>query len=294
MRTSITYKEILASLNKWATNELVRKNIKFSLKCDQFVQYLNYSNKLVYPSPRKISFSEQFKVSPENQQGFLQLEMSLKRGEDINCYLSKLTGNAEHIDYLLDGYGIKHFHLGINKKDDFIERTGELALGFVTAKEVFFITTKPHGDDTWYGKDVLEIIHKERPDLIEHARLKNICDIEPKIKSVEDIKLCRKNHLSIAIELDDGAIYFQYDLGTTLAGYSSYHVFNQQNIVRAIMNHINQNIINNFEFIINEISLNIINIIPNLEVLGELTIHYVMGNKLIEKRIPLHLEKRQQ
>jgi hypothetical protein len=294
MRKIITYQEILIALNDWAKSELLSKNIKFNENKDQFIQYLNYFNKLISNNKRKVSCSKCFKVSDENESGLNKLIKKMEKGEDVNCHLSKLIGNAENIDYLLDGYGIKHFHLGVEKEGNFIKRTGELALGFITKEEVFFITTKNHGDDTWYGKDVLEILHKERPDLIEHAKVRGVCGVEPKITSVEDIKLCRKNQLSIAIELDDGTVYFQNDLGTTLAGYSSSHIFNQQHIAESIMNYINENVLQETNSLINSINLKIINIIPNSEILGELSIYHIIDNKFINEIIPLHLEKRKQ
>lgn len=294
MRKIITYQEILIALNDWAKSELLSKNIKFNENKDQFIQYLNYFNKLISNNKRKVSCSKCFKVSDENESGLNKLIKKMEKGEDVNCHLSKLIGNAENIDYLLDGYGIKHFHLGVEKKGNFIKRTGELALGFITKEEVFFITTKNHGDDTWYGKDVLEILHKERPDLIEHAKVRGVCGVEPKITSIADIKYCRKNQLSIAIELDDGTVYFQNDLGTTLAGYSSSHFFNQQHIAKSIMNYINENILQETNSLINSINLKIINITPNSEILGELSIYHIIDNKLINEIIPLHLEKRKQ
>ena len=294
MRKIITYQEILIALNDWAKSELLSKNIKFNENKDQFIQYLNYFNKLISNNKRKVSCSKCFEVSYENESGLNKLIKKMEKGEDVNCHLSKLIGNAENIDYLLDGYGIKHFHLGVEKEGNFIKRTGELALGFITKEEVFFITTKNHGDDTWYGKDVLEILHKERPDLIEHAKVRGGCGVEPKITSIADIKYCRKNQLSIAIELDDGTVYFQNDLGTTLAGYSSSHVFNQQHIAKSIMNYINENILQETNSLINSINLKIINITPDSEILGELLIYHIIDNKLINEFIPLHLEKRKQ
>lgn len=281
MRKIITYQEILIALNDWAKSELLSKNIKFNENKDQFIQYLNYFNKLISNHKRKVSCSKCFKVSDENESGLNKLIKKMEKGEDVNCHLSKLISNAENIDYLLDGYGIKHFHLGVEKEGNFIKRTGELALGFITKEEVFFITTKNHGDDTWYGKDVLEILHKERPDLIEHTKVRGVCGVEPKITSIADIKYCRKNQLSIAIELNDGTVYFQNDLGTTLAGYSSSHFFNQQHIAESIMNYINENILQETNSLINSINLKIINITPNSEILGELSIYHIIDNKLI-------------
>ncbi|SUT94494.1 hypothetical protein [Actinobacillus lignieresii] len=243
------------------------------------------------PKFRKISISKSFSISENNKAGFQLLVNKLEQGKDVNSHLSKLTGNAEHIDYLLDGYGIKHFHLGIFEKDNFMERTGELALAFVTQDEIFFITSKEHGDETWYGKDVLEIIHQERPDLIEHAKVKGVCGIEPKITSVEDIKLFRKNNISIALELDDGTVYFQNDLGTSLAGYSSTHVHEEQNLCIIIMDYINQKLIPSIPYIIHDFTVQIDEFIPNKKIIICLSIIYVIDNNLVSDNIYFDFNK---
>ncbi|HDL5699320.1 TPA: hypothetical protein PXE99_001131 [Mannheimia haemolytica] len=293
MRTTIAYNEILKALNLWASKELSCKHIKHK-PGNEFIQYLNYANKLITPKLRKISISKNFCISENNKTGFQLLVNKLEQGQDVNSHLSKLTGNAEYIDYLLDGYGIKHFHLGIAEKDNFVERTGELALAFVTEDEIFFITSKGHGDDTWYGKDVLEIIHEERPDLIEHAKVKGICGIEPKITSVEDIKYCRQNQLSIAIELDDGTVYFQNDLGTTLAGYSSAHTWEQSMIIDSITHHINTKLLYNIHKIVHTIDIKINKFIPQKEIAGEFIFEFIRENKLAKGKLPFLLEKRKQ
>lgn len=284
MRVKITFDEVKTALNKWAIDEFKTKNIHYNNK-NEFIQYLNYSNKLVSQSPRKIFYSTQFSISNENIAGFKILEDKIKKGENVNKYLSKLTGNAEHIDYLLDGYGIKHFHLGVSEHNDFITRTGELALGFVTENEVFFVIAKQHGDDTWYGKDVLEILHKERPDLISHARVKGVCGIEPKITSVEDIKYCRKNQLSIAIELDDGTVYIQNDLGTSLSGYSSTHTFETNRLCTTIMDYINSELIPSMPNMIYNFTLTIDKFVPSKKIVACLNITYVINTNLVSDNI---------
>ena len=122
MRKIITYQDILIALNDWAKSELLSKNIKFNENKDQFIQYLNYFNKLIYNNKRKVSCSKCFKVSDENESGLNKLIKKMEKGEDVNCHLSKLIGNAENIDYLLDGYGIKHFHLGVEKKRELYKK----------------------------------------------------------------------------------------------------------------------------------------------------------------------------
>ncbi len=288
MIISIQDNDIHQALNEWAKNEFTLKNIKHSPK-EEFIQYLNYSNKLISVQSRKVSFSSEFNISQKNTKGFQQLKMKLEKGENVNSYLSKLIRDAEYIDYLLDGYGIKHFHLGVSEKNGITDRTGELALGLVTNSEVFFVIAKEHGDDTWHGKDVLEVLHRERPDLISHAKIRHMTDISPKINSVEDIRLFRKNQISIAITLDDGTAYFPYDLGPTTAGYSSSYTFKLINLSNAIKNHINGDIIPKLSYFIHKLEVNIINFVIDKQIEFCLSITYIENNQLLKENITLKL-----
>lgn len=187
-----------------------------------FVQYVNYQLKLIEPKPRQVSYSKQFKVSKENLAGFNELVKQIQNGADINCYLSKKSIDPRFSDDLLDNFGVKHFHLGELLKGDFIERTGEIALGFVTLNEIFFISAKMHGighGTIWYEKDVFETIHDERPDLIEHLKYNYVLDIAPVITKPEDLKALTKAHVTCAITLDNGTSYAPPMIARSAAGY---------------------------------------------------------------------------
>ncbi|MGO2279538.1 hypothetical protein [Psychrobacter sp. AOP7-D1-21] len=220
-----TYEDVLNEINSWAKNQLVLKNINFnnSGKIPFFVQYLNYLSKLISSKPRRVNKARNFEVNPENNDGFIELVKAFESGLDINPYLSKGILNAKTIDGMLDNFGVKHFHLGKKLKDKFFKRTGEIALAIVTNDEVFFIVSKQHGKghgDIWYEKDVIEIVHEERPDLIEHCKVSMFEKLSNNISDTNDIKKLRNANLNTAITLDDGISYMPFNLGQSLAGFS--------------------------------------------------------------------------
>ncbi|QHB17236.1 hypothetical protein [Mannheimia pernigra] len=131
----------------------------------------------------------------------------------------------------------------------------------------------------------MEILHKERPDLISHARVKGVCGIWPKITSVEDIKYCRKNQLSIAIELDDGTVYIQNDLGTSLSGYSSTHTFETNRLCTTIMDYINSELIPSMPNMIYNFTLTIDKFVPSKKIVACLNITYVINTNLVSDNI---------
>lgn len=220
-----TYEDALNEINSWAKNQLILKNINFnnSGKIPFFVQYLNYLSKLISSKPRRVNKARNFEVTPENNDGFMELVNAFESGLDINPYLSKGILNAKTIDGMLDNFGVKHFHLGNELEDKFFKRTGEIALAIVTNDEIFFIASKQHGKghgDIWYEKDVIEIVHEERPDLIEHCKVSMFEKLSNDISDTNDIKNLRNANLNTAITLDDGTSYMPFNLGQSLAGFS--------------------------------------------------------------------------
>lgn len=138
-----TYEDALKTINNWAKEQLILKNINFnnSGKVPFFVQYLNYLSKLISSNPRTVEKARNFEINPENYDGFMELVNGFELGLDINPYLSKGILSAEKVDGMLDNFGVKHFHLGNEIENNFFKRTGEIALAIITDDEVFFIAS---------------------------------------------------------------------------------------------------------------------------------------------------------
>lgn len=207
-----TYNDAELAINSWAKEKLTELNIEFDSNGEIpfFIQYLNYRSKLITVRKRTVSYAKNFSVKSENQAGFNTLVALISNGDNVNAYLSKGALKADIVDGMLDNFGIKHFHLGSKLNNEFIERTEEIALGLVTPDEVFFIISKLHGKghgDIWYEKDVLEIIHSERPELIGYRKVSCMENLEPIVSETKDIKELRKQHLVTAVTLSDGTSY---------------------------------------------------------------------------------------
>lgn len=241
---TFTYENAFIALQEWVKGIFIKEKIEYddSGEIPLFIQYLNYHSKLVAIKPRKVNLSKNFSVNAKNQAGLDDLIFKLTNGVDVNSYLSKLSIKADEVDGMLDNFGIKHFHLGKNTENGFIQRTQEIALAIVTDDEVFFITSKLHGkgfSKIWYEKDVLEIIHKERPDLIKHCKVDNLVDISPSISKTKDIRKFRDANINGAITLDDGTCYLPYNLGQTLSGFSLIHTMTMTELAHDICTLVN-------------------------------------------------------
>ena len=214
------------AINEWAISQMEQKGVKFSRNSDNppYCQYLNYQSKIISTKPRNVSLSSKFNIDDANLEGFNNLKSDIAQGKDINPYLSKLINVAKKSDGMLDHFGCKHFHLGkeLETNGVFIERTGPLAIGFVTNREIFFIDVKTHTqdqDDTlWYEQDVIEIIHQERLDLIEKFKVTGFKDISPKFDTPEQIKAMRDINVNTPIVIDENTAYGPINFGNTVAG----------------------------------------------------------------------------
>ncbi|ENV94175.1 hypothetical protein F937_03579 [Acinetobacter calcoaceticus ANC 3680] len=245
MDYKFTYIDTMKAVNSWAKTELFNQSIKVDENRENiyFIQFLNYKNKLVTHKSRKVTFSKSFNVPKEFKKGLHNLVKDLKKGENVNPYLSKASLDASKSDGLLDAFGVKHFHLGTKIKKGFIERTGPIALAFVNEYEVFFIKITQHGHGhgfIWTDPDILEIIHRDRPDLIRSSKF-TLMRVSNPVKSAEDIKTFREINVNSIIELKDGTQYGPHKNGQSLANYK----FEHSNTFRLICKSLEKEIRNN-------------------------------------------------
>lgn len=251
------------AINEWAISQMQQKRVKFSRNSDNspYCQYLNYLSKLISTKPRAVSQSSKFNIDDAYIDGFNNLKSDIVQGKDINPYLSKLINVAKKSDGMLDHFGCKHFHLGNELENNgvFVERTGPLAIGFVTNDEIFFIDVKTHTkdqDDTlWYEQDVIEIIHQERPDLIERFKVTGFKDISPKFDTPEQIKAMRDINVNTHIVIDNTTAYAPMNLGNTLGGLGIQLTMNYINTKKAMAQAI-YSFLNDFKNNVKNVTIN--------------------------------------
>lgn len=223
MRKEFSYDSVSRAIDSFAVNEIKARKLKFDPKAPAYMQLSNYLSKLIKKKPRSVTTSKNFNVPDEHLIGYENLVQRIENGEDVNIYLSKGVNNPMFSDRFLDDYGCVHFHLGKGLDGKYIQRTGPVALAFVTEDEIFFIETKPHGKDfpyTWSNKSVLEILHRERPHFISKNKITTLKDISPKISNEEDIKNLRNNGYAFGVTLDDGSVYMPAKFGPVTVGSS--------------------------------------------------------------------------
>jgi hypothetical protein len=176
-------------------------------------QYLNALFRRVHPRPRKFHQSTQLTVPADLQAGFDLLKEKVEKGDDLTPHLSGLLDKIDFNDPLLNAWKIHHFHLGVkphDKKPGLVERTGPILLGMVQENDFYAIDIIGHGaqgnPEVFYEQDLVEILHKNWPTMMDRYRIKNGKAATPKPTNAE-VKMTRDAGITLITQADDGTLY---------------------------------------------------------------------------------------
>ena len=168
--------------------------------------------------PRDIRKSTNFECPPQYVLGLQRLEQAIQAGQNLTQYRSKGIERGKSLDGLLDYWQIHHFHLGTNLEEDgFVERTGGLLFCVFDEGSAYFIKVGTHDPLQWTEKQLVEIIHRDWPELLDHCRLDSMTLLARSIDS-EALKKIRKANGTTLLEMEDGTVYFEPGWGRTTGG----------------------------------------------------------------------------
>lgn len=188
-------------LNSLATIFLKSVDYLINKNDSSFLQVMNFKFWSIKDSPRKISFAKNFKIPPEYEKGFELLFHKIESGTgELFQHQSRKLFKGNAVDLMLYDFGIHHLHLGI-KKDlkhkKMIQGTSDVVFTYINKTEIFFIKMSVHGE--WHLQKNLKIIHRERPDLIQHRVIKGVMG---NVFKDEEILNLRRNGYSYFLEID--------------------------------------------------------------------------------------------
>ena len=92
-------------------------------------------------------------------------------------FLTDRVNDTEKTDWLLWDYAIHHLHLSQKPgKSGFVKRSDWLLFAIVSDDDVYFVDVRPHRDHgfEWVRQDLLEIVHRNWPALIEDRVLHGV------------------------------------------------------------------------------------------------------------------------
>ena len=182
--------------------------------------YARLNRRIIPPRSRQILKASNF--DPSNHEvGIAKLETAIRNGESLTPYMSSTITDTGYHDSMLDHWGIYHFHLGTELEEggNLIRRTGDVLLCRVDDSHAYFIKVVPHGRNVpapWYQKELIEIIHTNWPESIEHALATGVTGLSPRLNDQEVAELRRKSNIVLFLEMSDGTVYMPPGVGNTL------------------------------------------------------------------------------
>ncbi len=183
--------------------------------------YFDVMRRRISIKKRTIELADCFSCPAELMQGWKTLKANILLGKDLNPYLSKNIRKIKAIDGLLNEWNVHHFHLGVNfnESDKFISRTKHLLFALISDTVIYVIGIFEHGN--WFNEEIVEIIHKNWPKVIDPFKLNGITMNKGSITENQR-KNIREKSVNVCTGLQDGTVYMPLTGGTNVAGGNIY------------------------------------------------------------------------
>ena len=204
--------------------------------------YFNAEKRRPDQRPRNLILSDVFSCPSNLQAGWERLKDMVKDGNDLTPNLSKLVNRINNKDSMLNDWGVHHFHLGENLYGQFMERTGPLLFALVTIESFYAINIFNHA--AWADDDIVEIIHKNWPDVISQYQIKGVISTT-EITESERLTLRAKN-ANAFVTVSDGTVYAPIGGGVVGAGYNLQAIMNtdrQRSTLKALEDHLQSQLV---------------------------------------------------
>ncbi len=194
---------IKKQLDFLATSYLQGLGFRVNKKYGGFQQYLNFQHFRIRDKPRKVSFSKKLNFCSKYIDELENMKQKFEGGAGhIYKHQSRkiLNGGAK-FDHMYHDFGIHHLHLSFEidqKTKSLFKGTKHILAVYVNEDEAFFIDVIEHNE--WHLQSRLELIHNERPDLIEHR----VVDyLKGEILTDEEILALRTNGYSYLLDINN-------------------------------------------------------------------------------------------
>ena len=192
--------------------------IKQRFEIDRVFTFLDLKSKIIEPTPRKIKYSSSFTCLADIEEGLNFLLSKIKNGQSLFPHLSRNIFKAEEQDGMLYDWGIHHLHIGTKqdkKRKRLINGTKQIVYAIFDMEFAYLIAVSNHG--RWADKNLLKIIKKDFPHLIEPHKLQGILGGGENAYSEKEHMLLRKAGVNPITEID-GVCYAPLGGGINTAG----------------------------------------------------------------------------
>lgn len=209
----IAYLRTLLAAQGWSADEVA------GLADDDVpAHYFDAARRRIAAVPRAIVLADNFSCPPQNQAGWDALRQKIRAGQDLNPHLSLRHASLLNPDGLLAEWGAHHFHLGVAPhptQPGFIERSGPLLFGLVASDTFYAIGIFGHGARSFADSDILEIIHRNWPDLIARYKANGVTGGAWTEEQRTNLRRANANVMSV---VSDGTVYMPTTGGVMASG----------------------------------------------------------------------------
>lgn len=139
--------------------------------CDAIpILYFNAIQRRVQPRPRALHIADTFMCPDHLREGWRVLMAKIAEGQELMAHLSKLVRDPECTDAMLNDWGVHHFHLGLDLKNGWAQRTSELVFARITPDAFYAIGIYDHR--SWADDEIVETVHRNWPESISRWQIK--------------------------------------------------------------------------------------------------------------------------
>lgn len=179
--------------------------------------YFNAEKKRPDEKIRKLVLADSFSCPQEVSVGWEKLKERIEAGEDLTLNLSKKIHKYYYKDPMLNDWGVHHFHLNEKMNGEFIHGTRLLVFALLADDSFYAIGIFDH--DSWADQDIVEIMHRNWPTVLENHKIRDIISTNQFTES-ERLALRAKNANSF-VTVNDGTVYASIGGGSTGSGFGT-------------------------------------------------------------------------
>lgn len=179
--------------------------------------YFNAEKKRPEKKIRKLVLADSFFCPQEVSVGWEKLRERIEAGKDLTLNLSKKIHKYDYKDSMLNDWGVHHFHLNEKMNGDFSHGTRLLVFALLVDDSFYAIGIFDH--DSWADQDIVEIMHRNWPAVLEPYKIRNIVSTNQFTEN-ERITLRASNANSL-VTVSDGTVYAPIGGGVTGSGFGT-------------------------------------------------------------------------
>lgn len=183
--------------------------------------YFSVLHRLIPVTPRRVWKSreiEQRALSQEEQGQLAAIISEIEAGIDLRPRLSRTITKPTYSDRLLNGWGVHHLHVG--PREDAHGRA--LLYVLMASADAYLINWKGHGDESFGDSELMNILHRNWPDVIKSYRAPGVVpgSLEPEGYSPSERQKMRR-YFTLGTQVEDGTVYLPIGGGTVMNGGSA-------------------------------------------------------------------------